>query len=217
MRFHVAFALVLVASLVVLVAAEAAPNQANVSAYWKRSPIRDEVGIDTCFRGDFPRKENWQGVMKYDLPVALLITTTTKSRNEITGKVTNLPKTRALYRFNLSQNKSVMGPAHYRVTVSPNGREPCVAAFFNRVIPSGVDKFLKITGKMRIRASANGQFLGESSWLWENEASSGSIIWQGTDNFVNICINHPYEIRSSGGRLYCVQPGGSFRKVTRLA
>jgi hypothetical protein len=203
-------------SLVVLVAAQAAPRQGNVSVYWKRSPIRDEVGIDTCFRGDFPRKENFFGETKYNLPFALYVTTTAKSRNDISGKVKTLPKTRALYRYNLNQNKSVKGPAYYRITISPNGIEPCVAIFFNQTFPSGLDKFLTITGKVRIRASANGEFLGESLWLWENETSSGSIIWEGTDNFINICINHPYEVRSSGGRLYCVQPAASFRKVKRL-
>ena len=33
-----------------------------------------------------------------------------------------------------------------------------------------------------------------------------SRIWQGTDNFVNICINRGYPIYSAGGRLYCVSP-----------
>ena len=211
----VVLVLVAASSLVVLIAAQAAPEQGPVSLYWKRSPILDEVGIDTCFRGDFPRKETLDGVT-YDLSVALFITTTAKSRDDITGKVKTLPKTRALYRFNLRQNKSVKGPAHYLVTISPNGIEPCVAVFFNQASPSGIDKFVTVTGNMRIRASANGQYLGESLWLWQNETSSASIIWEGTDNFVNICINRTYEIRSSGGRLYCVQPAMSFRKVKRL-
>lgn len=33
-------------------------------------------------------------------------------------------------------------------------------------------------------------------------------IWSGTDAFVNYCINENRPIRSSGGRLYCVEPGG---------
>lgn len=212
----VALALVLPCALVVLVAANAAPGQGSVSVYWKRSPIRNEVGIDACFRGDFPRQENWQGEMKYNLPVALLVTTTAKKRDGMMGKVATLPKTRRLYRFNLRQNKSVRGPAHYRVTISPNGLEPCVAFFFNKAFPTGPDKFVTITGKMRIRASANGQFLGESLWLWENATSGGSIIRQGTDAFINVCINGPNEIKSSNGRLYCVQPAFSSRKVKRL-
>ena len=43
------------------------------------------------------------------------------------------------------------------------------------------------------------------------------IIWQGTDAFVNYCINELKEIRSSGGRLYCVKVGLGRFKVRPVA
>jgi len=38
-------------------------------------------------------------------------------------------------------------------------------------------------------------------------------IYEGTDAFVNVCINRGLEIRSSGGVLYCETPGSTTREV----
>ncbi len=43
------------------------------------------------------------------------------------------------------------------------------------------------------------------------------IIWQGTDAFVNYCINEVKEIRSSGNRLYCAKIGLGRFKVHPVA
>lgn len=44
----------------------------------------------------------------------------------------------------------------------------------------------------------------------------GRIYWEGTDAFVNICINKPLPIKSRGGRLYCKRPARVIRKVFAL-
>jgi hypothetical protein len=69
---------------------------------------------------------------------------------------------------------------------------------------------------MTIRAASLGKNLGESHWAWKIEIFGASAIWEGTDNFVNICINHLLEIRSMNGRLYCVQSAGVFNSIRRL-
>jgi hypothetical protein len=39
-------------------------------------------------------------------------------------------------------------------------------------------------------------------------------IWEGTDAFVNVCINDSLEIRSSNGRLYCKTRGWTFKELS---
>jgi hypothetical protein len=41
-------------------------------------------------------------------------------------------------------------------------------------------------------------------------------IWQGTDAFVNVCINRGYTVRSEGGRLYCTVPASRLTFIDRL-
>jgi hypothetical protein len=41
-------------------------------------------------------------------------------------------------------------------------------------------------------------------------------IWEGTDAFVNVCINDLRRIWSSGGRLYCDEPGFAARRIRLL-
>jgi hypothetical protein len=48
-----------------------------------------------------------------------------------------------------------------------------------------------------------------SSWV---KRPNTQIIRQGTDAFVNYCINEAQKVYSSGGRLYCVKVGlGRFK------
>jgi hypothetical protein len=42
-------------------------------------------------------------------------------------------------------------------------------------------------------------------------------IWQGTDAFVNYCIDHLRPIHSKGGRLYCTTTGKYSVKVKKLS
>jgi hypothetical protein len=50
---------------------------------------------------------------------------------------------------------------------------------------------------------------------YHNEAPK--TIWEGTDAFVNYCIDHSRPIHSQGGRLYCTTTGRYSVKLKRLS
>lgn len=54
------------------------------------------------------------------------------------------------------------------------------------------------------------------AFYWIGRPGDTQIIRQGTDAFVNYCINEGKEIRSSGGRLYCVKVRLGTFKVKRV-
>ena len=58
------------------------------------------------------------------------------------------------------------------------------------------------------RALLTGQI--ETSMIW----NPGSRIYDGTDAFVNTCIDKSYPLYSSNLRLYCFVPGSGFGKAT---
>ena len=42
---------------------------------------------------------------------------------------------------------------------------------------------------------------------WSSTRIAPRIIWQGTDDYVNVCINDGLETYSKNGRLYCTVQG----------
>ena len=52
-------------------------------------------------------------------------------------------------------------------------------------------------------------------WLYVVVSHHGSKkIWEGTDAFINVCIDRGLEIRSSGGVLYCETGGWVYRELS---
>jgi hypothetical protein len=68
-------------------------------------------------------------------------------------------------------------------------------------------RWVAIAGNRRV---ARGTFVVQRRYL------PARRIWQGTDAFVNVCINRGYTIRSAGGRLYCTDPGFRHIFISRL-
>jgi hypothetical protein len=59
-------------------------------------------------------------------------------------------------------------------------------------------------------------FDGTYASQWAKRPSTQTI-WQGTDAFINYCINEAVKIYSSGGRLYCLKIGLGRLKVRPVA
>jgi hypothetical protein len=206
-----------VAALGVLTSAGIAA-ELPTSVFFRSPPIiEDTTGLDVCFRGLTKPQERSDYTFKYDLPVTLLITNgSIRKQNEISGKSQRLPGSQRAFRFNLKDWGKYKGPAFYRVEASPNGIDPCAMVELLNSAPAGFGKYFTITGNLRIRVASQGHSFGESRWAWKIKTFGASVIWQGTDNFINICINRALEIRSQGGRLYCVQSAAAFKSIRRL-
>jgi hypothetical protein len=180
------------------------------------------AGVSICFSGDFPKKVDIYGQVKFDLPITLLVTMKdVRRKNEINDKSSRQPGSQRAYHFNpkdYSWERLIRGPAYYVIWPTPTGARACsLVELDDKGAKAGFDQYFTTTGKLRLRVASSGQFLGDSLWAWEIESFGTIVIWQGTDSFINICINHSYEIRSRGGRLYCVQKGDSFyTRPTRL-
>ncbi len=79
-------------------------------------------------------------------------------------------------------------------------------AFEDRVVFRGRRPFRRAR-KMRLAISAAGASAQVGSFRVSTFVRRGQRIWEGTDAFINYCINKPRPIYSAGGRLYCSQPG----------
>ena len=179
------------------------------------------VGVGVCFSGDFPKRVDIYGQVKWDLPVTLVVNVKdVRQENDISGASKRLPGSQRAYQYNpkdYGELRRIRGPAFYVVWPTDIGRRTCSRVEIDeKGAKAGFGKYLTTTGKFRVRVASSGQFLGDSRWAWKIESFGASVIWQGTDNFINICINRSYQIRSQGGRLYCVQKAGSFYKIARL-
>jgi hypothetical protein len=182
----------------------------------------DAVGVRVCFSGDFPKKVDIYGQAKWDLPVTLVVTAKdVRRKNEISGTSTRQPRSQRAYKYNPKDYgwaKLIRGPAFYVIYPTSISAQSCSEVQLDeKGAKASFGKYVTTTGKFRLRVASSGQFLGESSWAWQIESFGASVIWEGTDNFINICINHSYELRSQGGRLYCVQKAGTFYKITQLS
>jgi hypothetical protein len=60
---------------------------------------------------------------------------------------------------------------------------------------------------MRFSITQTGKSLGSGRFKMEKYSQPSRFIYEGSDAFVNYCINHAQEINSSEGRLYCFYPG----------
>src|SRR5581483_6092157 len=58
-------------------------------------------------------------------------------------------------------------------------------------------------GVLNISVASNGKLLGKAKYSYVIRDIPGRIIDQGTDDFVNICIDQDYELLSGGGTLFC--------------
>jgi hypothetical protein len=68
---------------------------------------------------------------------------------------------------------------------------------------------------LRYRITVGDQVVRKGTLVAHPHYKAERMIWQGTDDFVNVCINHLLLIRSKGGRLYCVAPGSYSATFTR--
>jgi hypothetical protein len=181
----------------------------------------EAMGVRVCFQGEFAKKVDIYGQAKWDLPVTLVVAAKeVRRKNEITGTSTRQPGSQRAYRYNPKDYgwaKLIRGPAFYVIYPTSVGAQSCSEIQLDdKGAKASFGKYLTTTGEFHIRVASAGQFLGEDLWAWQIESFGASVIWEGTDNFINICINHSYEIRSQGGRLYCVQKAGSFYKITHV-
>jgi hypothetical protein len=195
----------------------------QTTAYFKpyNDPGNEASEANVCFRGDFPTKVSWDGQVKFDLPVTLVVTVKDVRRsNDFALKSKRLPGSQRAYHFNPKDygwQKRISGAAFYDVYPTGVGARPCSSVDVgDYATKAGFGKSFITTGTYRIRVASSGEFLGDSLWKWKIEAYGGSLIWEGTDNFINICIDDNKEIRSRAGRLYCLQEPGTFYKITQV-
>lgn len=66
---------------------------------------------------------------------------------------------------------------------------------------------------VRWRVHLDGVQLRTGAIRWRSRYTPGRRIWQGTDAFVNYCIEYAKKLRSENLRLYCVRPS----EITRTA
>ncbi len=181
-----------------LLTTDAATQESGIAqqttAYFKpyNDPGSEAASADACFRGDFPRTVSWDGQVKFDLPVTLVVTVKdVRQSNDFAAKSKRLPGSQRTYHFNPKDygwQKAIKGAAFYDVYPTGVGALPCSSVDVGDYgIKAGFGKSFTTTGKYRIRVASSGQFLGDSLWKWKIEAYGASVIWQGTDNFVNIC------------------------------
>jgi hypothetical protein len=65
----------------------------------------------------------------------------------------------------------------------------------------------------RVSYSVADKRLFAGTMRYASAFTAGYRIYQGTDDFVNICIDEGHTVRSSGGRLYCFVPGVDFTSL----
>ncbi len=70
-------------------------------------------------------------------------------------------------------------------------------------------------GSLRYRLTVGTAVVRSGTIIAHPHYKADRVIWEGTDDFVNVCINHLLQIRSKGGRLYCVAPGSYSVTFTR--
>jgi hypothetical protein len=58
----------------------------------------------------------------------------------------------------------------------------------------------------RVRASVGGRVVANRRLVVSYRYYPAERVWAGTDRFFNYCLNGGKKLRSSGGRLYCVEP-----------
>jgi hypothetical protein len=69
---------------------------------------------------------------------------------------------------------------------------------------------------IRFKVSQAGKPLGSGHVTAETYSKAGKFIYEGSDAFVNYCIDHGQEINSINHRLYCIFPGYSRSYITGL-
>jgi hypothetical protein len=65
----------------------------------------------------------------------------------------------------------------------------------------------------RYKARFGGQTLASGRFIVRTKRTPGYRIYEGTDAFINVCINDLRRIWSSGGRLYCDEPPHVSRRI----
>ena len=175
--------------------------------------------MDACFLGDFPRTRR-NGDTHYDLPITMNITNKEVRReNLLTDKSERLPGSVRGYRLNPGKDfhyGELLKPTPPFYFIVPFVGNTCVHVGLENAARARTGQYLLLTGKFRWRIASGGKFLGESLWAWKIYSFGGGRIWEGTDNFINICINGSHELRSLGGRLYCYQGSRQDETITRL-
>jgi hypothetical protein len=59
------------------------------------------------------------------------------------------------------------------------------------------------TDSVRIQIRSYGRLIFNRSYVVSYTYTPWRGIWEGSDEFINYCVNETREVRSSGGRLYC--------------
>lgn len=67
-----------------------------------------------------------------------------------------------------------------------------------------------VTGAIRLELESAGH---RQTLRYQFSQQPGGRIWQGTDAFVNYCIDGPHLVHSSGGNLYCDRPSVTTYRV----
>jgi hypothetical protein len=71
------------------------------------------------------------------------------------------------------------------------------------------------SASFRYRLSVGNEVVRKGTLTAHVRSTPDRIIWEGTDDFVNVCINQLRKIRSKNLRLYCVAPGSYSVTFTR--
>lgn len=76
--------------------------------------------------------------------------------------------------------------------------------------------YVNQTGELAIKVTSGGRLLGQARYQYRIRNTQGRTIWQGTDDFVNICINRTLTVLSQGGRLYCMMNDSTAIRLRRV-
>jgi hypothetical protein len=163
---------------------------------------------EACFSGGFPKSHRGPGGGRtYDLNVGLVVTMTGIRRvDRSTGQARKLRGSQRRFAFNLENRKDYKGRPFYSVRASPDGTSPCAAVEILNSAPAGFEQEATVTGRLRIRVSADGRALGSRSWTWTIRTRGRHTVWQGTDAFAGVCVAERLPLRSWNRTRYCVQP-----------
>lgn len=157
------------------------------SVSFKFGVFSDEIRV--CFKG---ATETDTGGSK--LPVELAIT---NSYSRPVSKTKG--KTKHRYVFNLDQSRTFRADS-FKVEVGETDY-PCAIVYI--VSPFSGARNATQVGTLTIRASSENVHLGQAKYSYAIRVLGKRTIWEGTDAFVNYCLNEGATLWSSGGKLYC--------------
>jgi hypothetical protein len=157
--------------------------------------------VDICFHG-----------LRDTTPLVFTVTNTSQ-RSPSKATIT----TRRAYRFTPSDSTTFTTDTYIVDTtghfVGPLSMTACSDATLSLTVSS-----VNQAGGLNVRVTTGNRLLGKATFRYTITYFPGHQIWDGTDDFVNVCINNGLTVYSSEERLYCWSDDiyrGSLHRVWR--